>query len=370
MKPKVLDSIIIAKDDFAYLSHPTITCMADGEWLSVFNHTVRRKPRMHPIDDPLYRHLLIRSDNHGKTWSLPSFVPGFDWYGVECPGVATIKNDVVVLSQWRWSWYTLGEAEKLKQEELPIWLYFVETGWTLNFGLEDFSKSKFPYARGNKGLFLHFSSDHGKTFDRTVQIDTSPYLGGFTRSGVVQLSDGRIAYALGQVPEEEHAFIVFSEDGGNNWNPAITIGTTKGFSFPEPHIAEVGPNRLICILRDSGTTKYLHSTFSEDGGKTWGPIKKTPMLGHPGHLLTLRDGRLLCTYGFRTPPFGIRACLSEDGGKTWRMDQEIIVRDDLPNDDLGYPTTIEYEDNKIFVCYYGQDIDGVTCIHGTYIDLD
>ena len=42
---------------------------------------------------------------------------------------------------------------------------------------------------------------------------------------------------------------------------------------------------------------------------------------------------------------------------------------DLPNSDLGYPTTIEYEPGQLFCCYYGQVSDGVTCIQGTYVTL-
>ena len=47
----------------------------------------------------------------------------------------------------------------------------------------------------------------------------------------------------------------------------------------------------------------------------------------------------------------------------------MVIRDDLPNSDLGYPTTIEYAPGHLFVCYYGQEPDGVTCIQGTYFTL-
>lgn len=42
---------------------------------------------------------------------------------------------------------------------------------------------------------------------------------------------------------------------------------------------------------------------------------------------------------------------------------------DLPNSDLGYLTTIEYEPGRLFLCHYGQHDDGVTCVQGTYVSL-
>ena len=51
------------------------------------------------------------------------------------------------------------------------------------------------------------------------------------------------------------------------------------------------------------------------------------------------------------------------------MGAEIVVRDDMLNWDLGYPTTIEYAPNRLFVCYYGEEPDGINCIQGTYVDL-
>ena len=38
-------SVIVCKDAFAYLSHPSITVLEGGEWLAAFNHSRRRDPR-------------------------------------------------------------------------------------------------------------------------------------------------------------------------------------------------------------------------------------------------------------------------------------------------------------------------------------
>ena len=123
------------------------------------------------------------------------------------------------------------------------------------------------------------------------------------------------------------------------------------------------------MLRESRFNHHLHTCRSSDGGATWSDPLQTPMLGCPGHVLVLQDGRLLCSYGRRRGPFGIRACLSEDGGRNWLIDREIVLRDDLPNGNLGYPTTTEYAPGKLFSCYYGEEPDGVTCVQGTFFDL-
>ena len=65
--------------------------------------------------------------------------------------------------------------------------------------------------------------------------------------------------------------------------------------------------------------------------------------------------RILCTYGYRRPPFGERACLSDDG-ITWDPANEVIIRDDAPNGDLGYPASVELDSSRILTIYYQPDV--------------
>jgi hypothetical protein len=90
-----------------------------------------------------------------------------------------------------------------------------------------------------------------------------------------------------------------------------------------------------------------------------------PIAGYPPHLLRLPDDRILCTVGWREADFGIRALLSADGGESWDLDNIIRIRGGLLNKDLGYPCTILDSDCGLFTVYYGQDLDGVTCIQAT-----
>lgn len=92
---------------------------------------------------------------------------------------------------------------------------------------------------------------------------------------------------------------------------------------------------------------YLYQSDSYDMGKTWSPPVKTPMWGHPPHLLRLASGNVLCVYGYRRIPYGIRACLSHDEGKTWDIQNELILRNDGLDRDVGYPTSVQLADGRI-----------------------
>ena len=362
-------TVVVHKDDLAYISHASIAVLGDGRWIAAFTHSRRRQPRMHPPSDPLYRNLLSRTSDGGRTWEEPYFAPDLNWSGVEVPGVAVLSNGIVVLTQFRFGWYPLGLAKKRRAEGEPISISLPGRGWTEQFDDGDWDAAEYSWARGYHGLYAHLSTDNGDTFE-TVRIDTNPYRDGFTRVGVVELSDGRVAYPVTEhhPPTSRHTYLLVSQ-GGQTWDRPVLIVESPELSFGEPDIVEVGQGDIYCILRTSDLGGYLYGCRSLYGGATWSIPEPTDIFGYPGHLLVLRDGRLLCTYGRRTAPFGIRACLSEDGGRTWRTDQEIVIRDDLPNGDLGYPTTIEYEPGRLFVCYYGQEPDGVTCVQGTYVDL-
>ena len=362
-------TVIVHKDRFAYLAHPSITVLDGGDWLAGFGHSRRREPRMHPPSDPLFRTLLTRTSDAGNTWAEPSFAPDFDWSGVEPPGLWQLRDGTLVLTQFRFGWYPLGLARERRAAGEPISISLPGKGWTEEFTDDDWDRSEFSWARGYHGLYVHRSADAGSTFEDTIKIDTGPYRDGFTRTGVVEMSDGPVAYAVSEHPAGRHTYLLLSHDGCRTWEPPVLIVDIPEMLFGEPHLAEVAPEELYCILRTSGLGGYLYACRSLDGGRSWSVPEPTALFGLPGHLLTLRDGRLLCTYGRRTEPFGIRACLSEDGGRTWRVDQEIVIRDDLPNADLGYPTTIEYAPGRLFVCYYGQEQDGVTCIQGSYVTL-
>ena len=120
-------------------------------------------------------------------------------------------------------------------------------------------------------------------------------------------------------------------------------------------------------MRDN-QTHSLYQCLSDDGGLTWSVPTPTNILGYPGHVVSLPDGRLLCVYGVRYSPYGIQAVLSDDQGATWDVEHRLILRNDLLNPDLGYPSAV-VDQNRVYVVYYAQGADGVTCIHSTAFSL-
>ncbi len=89
---------------------------------------------------------------------------------------------------------------------------------------------------------------------------------------------------------------------------------------------------------------------SEDGGRTWSRAEPMGCHGSPPHLLAHSSGALVGVYGRRLPPFGQRALISRDRGASWEYDY--VLRDDGPDRDLGYLSSVELDDGSILTAYY------------------
>ena len=72
--------------------------------------------------------------------------------------------------------------------------------------------------------------------------------------------------------------------------------------------------------------------------------------GFPAHLLRLQDGRLLMSYGYRRGSMGNQARLSEDEGDSWS--EPMTISDNADNYDLGYVTTVEFDDGELLSVWY------------------
>jgi hypothetical protein len=211
---------------------------------------------------------------------------------------------------------------------------------------------------------MHLSGDGGRSWNETRHLQTAPFSGGYGMRGAVVLPGGVILLPLTDIPNYRQIFVLRSPDGGRHWDAPLPAAAKSGSEFEEPHMIRLPGGRLLMLMRDNGT-RHLHSVFSDDEGRSWSAPRSLPIEGYPPHLLGLPDGRLLCTYGWRQPDFGIRAVISADGGESWDIERTIRIRGGLPNRDLGYPCTVLAKDGSLFTVYYGQEANGVTCIMAT-----
>jgi hypothetical protein len=336
--------VVVYRDRFAYCSHPSIVRLRTGEWLIAFMETMRREEVLHSPSDPRFYTVLTRSADNGRTWSVPAVIPGYDWYGVECPSLTPLTDGSILHFQWRWRWTPLAAGEPLHRARA---LY---------------ERDGYPWARGNDGAYAHKSSDGGRTWNVGQRIATAPYSGAYTIRSAVELSDGTLLLPVTDIPHWRRVYVLRSGDGGDTWTVGALAASDSLRQFSEPCMVRVGA-RLLLVMREE-TTGFLYQTESADGGATWVRPEATPMWGAPPHLLDLADGRLFCVYGHRRPPYGIRGCVSSDGGRTWDLARELILRDDLPNRNLGYPSSVLAGPGRVFTTYYGEDRSGVTCIQG------
>jgi hypothetical protein len=387
------ETVVVYREEHAYSSHPFITRTSTGDWLVVFSHSIRQPIGVHPGSDPRFVNLVTRSPDQGVTWERPRVAPGYDWYGVEVAGIATLSTGEVLLNQLRWKFAPTEEAKRQWAAgdrgwyvSIPGWLGWGRSGdqdegdewhkqshhWALATSDDDWARHMYPFARHEDGSFVHISPDGGATWERTATIEFAPYIGSYSRPGAVELHNGDLLLAM---QSHDHdplgaVFTVRSRDRGLSWEKPVEVARVASIRMTEPSLIETASGTLRVMTRED-KTGFLYHSVSTDGGFTWGPPAQMAIWGHPAHVINLQDGRLFMAYGYRRAPFGVRAIFSEDEGETWGP--ELAIRNDMSGLDgganLGYPAVIEYAPGRLFVVYYTQDAVGVTHIEGTYLDL-
>ena len=124
----------------------------------------------------------------------------------------------------------------------------------------------------------------------------------------------------------------------------------------EPHAIVLDDGTILVHIRvqlNGGSQMFtIYQSKSKDNGKTWTkPQQILPLMGgSPPHLLKHSSGLLVCTYGYRMVPYGIKVMFSRDNGETWDYGHDIYCND--VSWDLGYPATIELEDGSLLTVFY------------------
>lgn len=162
--------------------------------------------------------------------------------------------------------------------------------------------------------------------------------------------------------EEGHVFCARTTDGGQSFSFVSWLTPEPAGYKIMPASIRLENGEILTALRCAeptaeGKLNTIELYLSADDGATWElrsvPVPGTGKWGNPPAFIQLADGRLCLVYGYRTPPFGLRARLSSDLGHTW--DDEIILRSDGGSHDLGYPRITQRPDGQIVCVYYYTD---------------
>ncbi len=355
-----MQHIIVYKDPLAYSCFPDITLRKNGELLVAFRRAggfsveVLKSGRWDHVDKAS-RIALVRSLDGGLTWSQPAVLDAVDpQCGEQDPSISARRDGTLMINYFRWRVVPATQKASLgyptRQQKDGSWADV-------------------------EGPYIIRSSDGGSTWERKpVAAFCPPFRCAGVSDSVLELGDGTLLMPIydwddGNTTAACRSHVIRSTDDGATWGQPALIARDpdEKISFEEPSLAHTPDGRLLAMLRApvERTASYLYRAFSDDGGRTWTDLQRTPLWGHPAHVLTLADGRMLCTYGYRREPFGVRACLSADGGRTWDIEHEYVLRSDGVNVDLGYPSSVQLADGALLTVYYIHTGDNVRHIAGT-----
>ena len=331
-----------------YFGWPTVARLDDGTLL-VASSGLRSQ---HVC--PWGKTVLHASHDDGRSWT-PARIIQDSPIDDRDAGVVNLGGGQVLVS-----WFTSDTRIYVNENWVQQWLGDDEiTAWRQALG-------EWTDTLVNRwlGSWVTLSEDGGHAWSEAIRVPVS------TPHGPIRLQNGDLLY-LGKRfvtgwHEMEVGQIVAarSSNGGRNWDELGVVPLhreTAPANYHEPHVVELPSGRLLGVIRiedhsgieltNAGIPSFsIMQTVSDDGGYTWTKAKPLGFHGSPPHLLRHSSGTLVLTYGYRQAPFGQRVAFSHDDGASWEHDW--IIRDDGPDGDLGYPSTVELADGTLFtVCY-------------------
>jgi hypothetical protein len=335
---KVESIDVISLQPHLYHGWPTITRRRNGQLWLVWSGG--RESHVCPFG----RVESIVSNDDGRTWSWPRVLLDGVIDDRDAGVLETAQGTLLVttFSSMAYEEYFTAKASDWPVDKRRRWKA---------------ARARLPLEQRHEltGSWMLRSVDGGLTWSAPYDcLVNSPH-------GPVQLSDGRLLYAgknIGNM-EPQKAFTGFceSKDDGQSWNRLAELPTRKGddsAKYHELHAVETANGRIIAQIRNHNAANHYETlqTESTDGGESWSVPHSIGVWGYPSHLLKLKDGRLLMSYGHRRPPIGNQARVSEDNGNTWSA--AITISDDATSSDLGYPSTVQLGDGSLLTVWYEQ----------------
>lgn len=321
---------------------PSIARMADGTLAMVCSGE-----RYEHID-PFGKVVICYSKDEGKTWTCPATVID-TLLDDRDAGVVCWKDKLIVTS--------FNNSRAFQNRCLEIYNHSENRK---NFFRSYMNYITDEYEAKHLGSMVVISKDAGYTFG---EVHYAPVM---SPHGMAVMNDGRLLYIGSPFlsPEEvkERKICYSISENGIDWSESKELFPDTGERdknwmerkqsyFCEPHALCLPSGRILIGLREEVPEKHFNvwMAHSDDGMKTVSdPVKVTA--GSPPHLFYHSTGVVILTYGFRNAPYGQRVRISEDDGTTFG--EEIVLRNDGIDWDLGYPATAELADGSLISVYY------------------
>lgn len=336
----VIDDVrVISWKPPLYHGWPTLARRKNGELLLAFSGG--RESHVCPFG----RLELMRSKDNGKSWGWPQVIH-------DCPiddrdaGVLETPRGSILLTNFTSLHYAkdFESAEKIPPGQPGAWETLKLTEWrAAHYRLSADERQQ------ELGTWMWRSTDGGVNWSARYRVPChSPH-------GPVSLLNGNLLYCGISLWTDRVVGAWESVDDGITWNLIGQFPTRPGDTsenYHELHAVQASNGTLIAHIRNhnrenSGETLQSEST---DGGRTWSVPRAIGVWGLPSHLLRLRDGRLMMSYGYRRSPFGNQMRVSSNHGASWS--EPFTITADGLGSDLGYPSTVECDDGSFVTVWY------------------
>ena len=342
--------VVIYRKPGRHLAFVGLTTSAEGEILIVF-----REGAGHV--DPEGRFLLMRSSDEGRAWSGPEVVVNSELDDRD-PSIKALPDGRLVVN-----YFSSKCTAPWDEKHIKRWI-----------GPEGYALGRNNWSAEVRFIGMKFSEDGGKTWGNEVRLERK---GVAVSASVCALRDGSLVMPVYTRPEGASAygaFLIRSTDGGRTWGglEGIAMDPEGATPFAEPTLLALPHGCLLCHLRTTGAKAdpgAIWQTESSDGGRSWSLPRKLPLWGYRQSLALLTNGDVLCVYGYRRYPMGVRGAVSHDGGRTWDPADEFPIRWDGVHHDLGYPAAVPLGGGRAFVAYYINTVgDPFSYICGSWLE--
>lgn len=195
----------------------------------------------------------------------------------------------------------------------------------------------------------------------------------YNRGAMCEGRDGRLYWVVAAneswKPRQTETHLLISANQGSTWKYSSLVAADPKVTFNETSLYETPKGDLVAFLRTANFDDHTAVARSTDGGKSFQPWQDAGFKGHPHYALRLPDKRVLLVYGYRHAPFGIRVRVLDAECKDFKTTEEIVLRNDGGNGDLGYPWATMISKNRALVVYYFNQADGTRHIAGTVVEI-